>query len=314
MHTINLLNDKAIRFVRRFAAVRLSIRKFPFFFDVAGFDVGRGSIVVVPFEDREEMGEVISTETRCDPYVRRELFPRIIRLATDSEIHRWREHLKREQDAIQYCKEKAKEHSLVMKVSDVFIDTANRKVTFHFTASKRVDFRALVKDLAAHFKSRIELWQIGVRDEAQKIDGYGVCGRRLCCASFLKDFVPISVKMAREQDLLIAPSKISGVCGRLMCCLSFEQEMYQELGDDSPPVGSFVKTDSFEAEVIDRNLLKQMYTLQDESGTRHMVHRDDIRSVRIPEDIDTIQRQLKEIKEEVAEEDLPPDDEEENNS
>lgn len=311
MITINLLNDKSVRFVRKFAVVKLNVRTFPFYYDTGGLELKKGDIVVVPYDSREELGEVIALECRCDPYFQHSVFPKIIRLALPQEIHRWREHHQREKEALLYCKKKVKEYGLPMKISDVHIDTANRKVTFHFTAPKRVDFRALVKDLAGHFKSRIELWQIGVRDEAQKIDGYGVCGRRLCCSAFISKFVPISVKMAREQDLLIAPSKISGVCGRLMCCLAFEEDIYKEIGKDAPPIGAIAHTREFQAEIIDRNLLKQIYILQDENGKRYVVHRDEIIGVTIPEDIEKIQRELKEIKEEVAEEELPPDDTEE---
>lgn len=312
MCEINLLRDKCVRCVRKFAAVRLTVRVFPFYYDPAGLDVTEGSIVIVPYNDREELGEVGALEMRCDPYFQRLLYPPIIRLAESEEIKLWEEHRQREKEALQFCKEKAKEHGLVMKISDVCIDKRHRKVTFHFSAPKRIDFRELVKDLAQHFKSRIELWQVGARDEAQKIDGYGVCGRRLCCAAFINKFVPISVKMAREQDLLIAPSKISGVCGRLMCCLAYEQGLYQELGKDAPPIGAIARTTELEAEIIDRNLLMQLYILEDEQGKRYVVKRDEILEVKIPEDIEKIQRELKQIKEEVAEEALPPDDTEEN--
>jgi cell fate regulator YaaT (PSP1 superfamily) len=308
MLKFNLLNDKCCRKVRKFAAVRIGIRSFPYYYDPCGLPVEKGTIVVVPFDDREEAGEVVAIETRCDHFFTRDLYPKIIRIATSPDIRRWEDHKKRERDAINYCKEKAKEHGLVMKISDVSLDTQNRKVTFHFTAAKRVDFRALVKDLAAHFKSRIELWQIGVRDEAQKIDGFGVCGRRLCCSSFITHFAPISVKMAREQDLLIAPSKISGVCGRLMCCLAYEQTMYNELGDNSPPIGAIATTKNLEAEVVDRNLIKQRYVLQDKDGKRHTVSREDIVAVKIPDDIETIQQKLKGIHGETGVEELPPDD------
>ena len=294
------------------AAVRLRCRSFPFYYDTDSLDVKEGDIVIVMFDSREEIGEVVAIESRANPFLTRCVYDKIRRFATRHEISRFEDLKKRERDALHYCKEKVKEHGLVMKVSDVFIDNANRKVTFHFTAPKRIDFRKLVKDLAAHFKSRIELWQIGVRDESQKIDGFGMCGRRLCCASFIKKFVPISVRMAREQDLLIAPSKISGVCGRLMCCLSFEQKLYQEIGKDAPPIGAIAKTRDLEAEIIDRNLLMEMYILQDAGGKRHVVPRGHILSVKIPKDIEKIQQKLKEIKEEVAEEELPPDDTEAN--
>lgn len=311
MVELNLLKDNRLALVCQVAAVRLNVRFFPFYYDPGDLELKRGDLVVVPYNNNEEVGEVIALEVRSSPYLQRTLYPPVIRYANEAEISQWQEQKQREREAIQFCKEKAKAHGLIMKICDVCMDRVNRKVTFHFTAQKRIDFRELVKDLAAHFKSRIELWQIGVRDEAKKLDGYGVCGRRLCCAAFITKFVPISVKMAREQDLLIAPSKISGVCGRLMCCLAYEQELYQELGKDAPPIGAIARTKDLEAEIIDRNLLLQLYVLQDTQGKRYLVKREEILEVKIPENIEKIQRQLKEIKEEVGEEELPPDDTEE---
>lgn len=311
MVELNLLRDKRLALVCQVAAVRLNVRFFPFYYDPGDLELKRGDLVVVPYNNNEEVGEVIALEIRSSPYLQRTLYPPVIRYANEAEIAQWQEQKQREREAIQFCKEKAQAHGLIMKICDVCLDRVNRKVTFHFTAQKRIDFRELVKELAAHFKSRIELWQIGVRDEAKKLDGYGVCGRRLCCAAFITKFVPISVKMAREQDLLIAPSKISGVCGRLMCCLAYEQELYQELGKDAPPIGAMARTKDLEAEIIDRNLLLQLYVLQDAQGKRYMVKREEILEVKIPENIERIQRQLKEIKEEVGEEELPPDDTEE---
>ncbi len=308
MLRINLIKTSSILYVMDVAAVQISIRSFPFYYATGPLNVKKGDVVIVPFNGSEVIGEVVTVESRANPYLTHTSYQNIIRFASRHELHRLEEQKKQEKDALEFCRAKVKEHGLAMKVSDVHIDNINRKVTFHFTAPKRIDFRKLVKDLAAHFKSRIELWQIGVRDESRNIDGYGVCGRRLCCASFIKKFEPISVKMARQQDLLIAPSKISGVCGRLMCCLAFEKEMYKELGKDAPPIGAIAKTDEFEAEIIDRNLLMGMYILQDSNGKRFAVSRRDIISVTIPQDIEKIQQKLKEIRDEGAEEELPPDD------
>ncbi|SHK51571.1 Cell fate regulator YaaT, PSP1 superfamily (controls sporulation, competence, biofilm development) [Hathewaya proteolytica DSM 3090] len=183
----------------------------------------------------------------------------VLRVATEEDRKKHEENKKREADAIKICEEKVEKHGLNMKLIDVEYTFDNNKVIFYFTAEGRVDFRELVKDLASIFKTRIELRQIGVRDEAKMIGGLGPCGRPLCCSTFLGEFAPVSIKMAKEQSLSLNPSKISGICGRLMCCLTYEEEAYKSVREKMPCVGSIVSTDQYgKGEVVDCNLLKEL--------------------------------------------------------
>ena len=182
----------------------------------------------------------------------------VIRPATPEDDEIERKNKEKEKEAFQVCLEKIRKHELEMKLIDCEYTFDNNKVLFYFTADGRIDFRELVKDLAAVFKTRIELRQIGVRDETKILGGIGVCGRALCCHSYLTDFVPVSIKMAKEQNLSLNPTKISGVCGRLMCCLKNEEEAYEDLNSKLPNVGDFVTTqDGFKGEVQSVSVLKQ---------------------------------------------------------
>ena len=181
----------------------------------------------------------------------------VIRKATEEDIEKNRENKAKEEDAFSICLEKIQKHNLDMKLIDVEYTFDNNKVIFYFTADGRVDFRELVKDLASVFRTRIELRQIGVRDEAKMKGGLGPCGRPLCCSSFLGEFAPVSIKMAKEQNLSLNPTKISGICGRLMCCLNYEQETYEETRKKLPKVGSIVKTIDGEGEVISNSVIKE---------------------------------------------------------
>lgn len=192
----------------------------------------------------------------------------VIRIATEEDKAKYAENKKKEKEAFSICFEKIKKHELVMKLIDVEYTFDNNKIIFYFTADGRVDFRELVKDLAAVFRTRIELRQIGVRDEAKMVGGLGVCGRPMCCAVHLGDFAPVSIKMAKEQNLSLNPSKISGVCGRLMCCLNYEQETYEEIRKRMPQVGSIVSSEEYgNVEVISNSVVKEKvkvkYKLQD---------------------------------------------------
>ncbi|MGG7165109.1 PSP1 domain-containing protein [Clostridium ihumii] len=181
----------------------------------------------------------------------------VIRKATEEDIEKNRENKAKEEEAFSICLEKIQKHNLDMKLIDVEYTFDNNKVIFYFTADGRVDFRELVKDLASVFRTRIELRQIGVRDEAKMKGGLGPCGRPLCCSSFLGEFAPVSIKMAKEQNLSLNPTKISGICGRLMCCLNYEQETYEETRKKLPKVGSIVKTVDGEGEVISNSVIKE---------------------------------------------------------
>src|SRR5690625_1601988 len=180
---------------------------------------------------------------------------KIRRIATDEDRHNIEENKQLAKEALQTCQHKIREHKLDMKVIDSEYTFDRNKVIFYFTAEGRVDFRQLVKDLATKFKTRIELRQIGVRDEAKLLGGIGPCGRMLCCSTFLGDFEPVSIKMAKDQNLSLNPSKISGLCGRLMCCLKYENETYEEAKRNLPDVGERVETERGAGKVVDLNIL-----------------------------------------------------------
>ncbi|MGL4572997.1 MAG: PSP1 domain-containing protein [Clostridium sp.] len=181
----------------------------------------------------------------------------VLRIASDEDIKKHNDNKSKEEDALRICTSKIEEHGLKMKLIDVEYTFDNNKVIFYFTADGRVDFRELVKDLATIFKTRIELRQIGVRDEAKMIGGLGPCGRPMCCSSFLGDFASVSIKMAKEQNLSLNPTKISGICGRLMCCLNYEQSTYESIRKTLPRVGSIVKTPNGNGEVVQNNIVKE---------------------------------------------------------
>ena len=181
------------------------------------------------------------------------------RLATEEDLKKIEKNKEKEKEAFKICQEKIKKHNLEMKLVDAEYTFDNNKLLFYFTADGRIDFRELVKDLASVFRTRIELRQIGVRDETKTLGGIGICGRALCCTTYLTDFVPVSIKMAKEQNLSLNPTKISGVCGRLMCCLKNEQETYEYLNAQLPNVGDMVKTpEGIKGQVKSVNVLRQL--------------------------------------------------------
>lgn len=186
----------------------------------------------------------------------------VIRKATKEDIKKHKENKEKEKDAFQICLNKIDEHKLSMKLIDVEYTFDNNKIIFYFTAQGRVDFRELVKDLATVFRTRIELRQIGVRDEAKMVGGIGPCGRVLCCHKFLGDFAPVSIKMAKEQSLSLNPAKISGLCGRLMCCLNYEQNTYERIREKLPRVGSIVDTPEGRGEVVANSVVKERVTIK----------------------------------------------------
>ncbi|MGX8692061.1 MAG: PSP1 domain-containing protein, partial [Eubacteriales bacterium] len=220
-------------------------------FDPVGQQFAKGTPVIVETARGLECGTVIDTnhEVAEDKLVA-PLKP-IVRAATDADLKRVEDNAAREKKAFKICEEKIRAHELEMKLIDVEYTFDNKKILFYFTADGRVDFRDLVKDLAAVFKTRIELRQIGVRDEAKMVGGLGICGRPLCCSSHLCDFQPVSIKMAKEQGLSLNPTKISGTCGRLMCCLKYEQESYEHLLKITPKVGAVVDTKEGRGTVVD---------------------------------------------------------------
>lgn len=226
-----------------------------YYFDPDTHEVNQGDKVIVETARGLEFGEVV---VGVKSVKEEEIVPplkKVIRLATDEDINRAEENLIKEKEAFDTCAHKVIEHNLNMKLIDVEYTFDNNKIIFYFTADGRVDFRELVKDLAAIFKTRIELRQIGVRDEAKMIGGLGPCGRSMCCSSFLGDFEPVSIKMAKEQNLSLNPTKISGICGRLMCCLKYEQDTYEQIRKILPKDGARVLTPDGEGEVISSSVL-----------------------------------------------------------
>lgn len=229
-----------------------------YYFDPTGYDVKKGDHVIVETARGVEYGTVVlGPKEITDDKVVSPLKP-LIRTATPEDDETQRENEEKEQEAFGICLEKIKKHNLEMKLIDSEYTFDRNKLLFYFTADGRIDFRELVKDLASVFRTRIELRQIGVRDETKLLGGVAICGRPLCCHTFLSDFAPVSIKMAKEQGLSLNPTQISGVCGRLMCCLKNEQEAYEHLNSTLPAIGSQVKTvDGYTGEVQSTSVLKQ---------------------------------------------------------
>ncbi len=226
-----------------------------YYFDPGQNQLEKGSQVVVETARGIECGEVvIPNKEVADSTIVKPLKP-VLRPATPEDKRRAKENAEKEQRAMRVCQEKIAAHKLDMKLVDVEYTFDNSKILFYFTADGRVDFRDLVKDLASVFRTRIELRQIGVRDEAKMLGGLGICGRPFCCSQFLGDFQPVSIKMAKEQGLSLNPTKISGSCGRLMCCLKYEQDAYESLLRMTPKVGALVTTKEGKGVVCDANIL-----------------------------------------------------------
>ena len=227
-------------------------------FDPLDFKIEVGNHVIVETARGIEYGKVVQgVQEKNEEDVIMPLKP-VIRVATEEDDKIAKQNKDKEKKAFFICKEKIKKHGLEMKLIDTEYTFDNNKVLFYFTADGRIDFRELVKDLASVFKKRIELRQVGVRDETKMLGGIGICGRSLCCSTYLSEFIPVSIKMAKEQNLSLNPTKISGICGRLMCCLKNEQEAYEYLNSNLPNVGETVKTfDGLKGEVKSVNVLRQ---------------------------------------------------------
>lgn len=229
-----------------------------YYFDPEDNSYSYGQNVIVETARGMEFGTVVIPNRDIDDS---EIVPPlkpVTRLATDSDIEKNKQNKEKEEEAFQICLEKIKHHGLEMRLIATELTFDNNKLIFYFTADGRIDFRELVKDLAAVFRTRIELRQIGVRDEAKYVNGIGICGRALCCATFLGDFHPVSIKMAKDQGLSLNPTKISGSCGRLMCCLKYEQNAYEDLLKDLPKEGDLIETPEGQGEVLSVNVLKQV--------------------------------------------------------
>ncbi len=251
----------------RVVGVRFRTAGKIYFFDPVKFEINKGDHVIVETARGIEFGTVVGGIREVeDEKVIQPLKP-VLRIATERDREQEAANKLKEKEAYQICLEKIRKHGLEMKLIDAEYTFDNNKVLFYFTADGRIDFRELVKDLASVFKTRIELRQIGVRDETKTVGGIGICGRVLCCHSYLSDFIPVSIKMAKEQNLSLNPTKISGVCGRLMCCLKHEEDTYEELNRKLPNVGDYVTTeDGLKGEVQSVNVLRQLVKVIVEVG------------------------------------------------
>ena len=230
-----------------------------YFFAPGQYNVEVGQHVIVETARGIEYGHVVLGEREVEDSAVVQPLKAIIRISTPDDDEREAKNREKEKEAYKICLEKIKKHNLEMKLIKVEYTFDNNKVLFYFTADGRIDFRELVKDLAAVFKTRIELRQIGVRDETKILGGIGSCGRPLCCSSYLSDFVPVSIKMAKEQNLSLNPTKISGMCGRLMCCLKNEEDAYEYLNSKLPDIGEYVTTvEGLKGEVSTVSVLKQL--------------------------------------------------------
>ena len=254
------------------------------------FDAGNinnlqvGTKVIVDTAMGEEYGEVIIVNKEVEDSEISEPLKKIIRIATEKDEKMRIQNKGKEKDAFNICLEKIEKHGLPMKLVDVEYKYDGSKVIFYFTADKRIDFRELVKDLASVFRTRIELRQIGVRDEVKRCGGNGICGRQLCCCSFLGNFETVSIKMAKEQNISLNPSKISGNCGRLMCCLKYEQDVYEEKLKRLPKIGAIVKTSEGTGEVASVETLKEVVRVRYKDGEDFYFKKHDAKDIVVIKD------------------------------
>lgn len=250
-----------------------------YYFASAGFTFRKGDYAIVETARGLECGEVVMENRDMDDAELVKPLKAVVRAATEADVRTAKEHAEKEQKALKICEERIAAHKLDMKLISAEYAFDNSKILFYFTAEGRVDFRNLVKDLAGLFHTRIELRQIGVRDEAKMLGGLGICGRPLCCAQFLSDFQPVSIKMAKEQGLSLNPTKISGSCGRLMCCLKYEQDTYSALLKLTPKQGAEVLTPEGQGIVTEVNVLSGILKVRLEKSQDTppiTVHRDDV--------------------------------------
>ena len=270
-----------------------------YYFDPLEFEIKKGDHVIVETARGIEFGTVVGgIKQVADDEVVQPLKP-VLRVASERDVEQEADNKRREKEAYRICLEKIREHELDMKLIDAEYTFDNNKVLFYFTAEGRIDFRELVKDLASIFKTRIELRQIGVRDETKMMGGIGMCGRPLCCHAHLSDFMPVSIKMAKEQNLSLNPTKISGVCGRLMCCLNHEEETYENLNKNLPHVGDrVICPDGVQGEVSSVNVLRQLVKVVVEKGDSKEIHEYKAGEIRF------VRRGHRQVREEVSAEEL----------
>lgn len=253
-----------------------------YYFDPLDFEISKDDKIIVETARGIEFGNVVVDKKEIDETTLNSPLKAILRVATEEDIKINEENENEAKETFKLCQEKIKEHNLNMFLIDCEYTFDRNKLIFYFTAEGRIDFRELVKDLASIFKTRIELRQIGVRDEAKSIGGLGPCGRKLCCSSWLGDFQPVSIKMAKDQSLSLNPTKISGICGRLFCCLKYEHDVYTEAIDAMPLVGSLVKTDDGKGKVIEINPLLEQVRVELEGNSIKVYQKDSVKILKEP--------------------------------
>ena len=297
----------------RIVGVRFQKAGKIYYFDPLDFELETAMHVIVETARGIEMGTVLIPPKDVEDDRVIQPLKSVIRVATDEDERVVEENKEKEKEAFAICKEKILQHGLEMKLVNAEYTFDSNKLLFYFTADGRIDFRELVKDLAAIFRTRIELRQIGVRDETKMMGGIGICGRELCCKSYLADFVPVSIKMAKEQNLSLNPTKISGVCGRLMCCLKNEQDTYEYLNSRLPSVGDIVTTQQgLKGEVVNVNVLRQLVKVVVDNGEEKELHEYPVDELQFRpkrhKDVKITEEELKELEgledvvEEIAEE------------
>ncbi len=255
-----------------------------YYFDPDGKNLNKGQYVIVETSRGIECGEVAMDNRQiADDDISYPL-KKLIRVANEEDLKKVADNKEKEKKAFEICSQKINEHKLKMKLINVEYTFDNNKILFYFTADGRVDFRELVKDLAYVFRTRIELRQIGVRDEAKMLGGLGICGRPFCCKTFLGDFQPVSIKMAKEQGMSLNPVKISGTCGRLMCCLKYEQDAYSDLLKTTPKIGAIVNTPDGKGTVVDSNLITGMLTVSLHKAPDAAAHTYNVKDVTLIKD------------------------------
>lgn len=257
--------------MRKIIPIKFKATGKTYFFDPLQFDIKKGDRVIVETSRGVEIGTAVSGIREIDEAEMHTTLKGVTRPANERDLARDSENKRRQEEAFEICRKKIEAHKLDMKLVEVEYTFDGSKILFYFTADGRVDFRELVKDLANVFRTRIELRQIGVRDEAKSMGSIGVCGRSLCCSAWLDDFVSVSIKMAKEQGLSLNPSKISGACGRLMCCLKYEQDTYEELMRRMPRTEQKVKTPDGAGTVVSVNLLKGTVSVETEQGAEKVI-------------------------------------------
>ena len=280
-----------------------------YFFDPKWLEVKKGENVIVDTAQGEEIAEVVIPNRMIEEEKIVTPLKKVLRLASQRDLKHAEECRQKEKEAFEVCNKKIKEHKLEMTLTDVEYKFDNSKIIFYFTADGRIDFRELVKDLAAIYKTRIELRQIGVRDEVKRIGGNGVCGRELCCCTFLSDFETVSIKMAKEQNLSLNPAKVSGNCGRLMCCLKYEQNVYEEKTKKLPNIGAIVSTPDGKGEVTGIETLKEVVKVKyedDDVVTYKKYKAEDIKVIKdnLKEQVNEEEKEYEKELEKLEKEDL----------